>query len=103
MIKARNDSKRVKENLQKATHEYDELYVQAQEFLRNCDDRDKCAELLAILDQTDEDRESEQKKAIMAEKKAEKAIERKPNQMQMQAHLGPGIVQGLKKYQNVKL
>lgn len=29
VIKARNDSKRVKENLQRATHEYDELYVQA--------------------------------------------------------------------------
>ena len=26
VIKARNDSKRVKENLQRSTHEYDELY-----------------------------------------------------------------------------
>jgi hypothetical protein len=30
-------------------------------------------------------------------------IERQPNQVQQEAHLGPGIVQSMKKYENIKL
>ena len=40
---------------------------------------------------------------MVAEKKAEAAIDSRPNQMQQLAHIGPGIVKGLKKFQNVKL
>lgn len=43
-------------------------------------------------------------KAITFKQKAvERKENQKPNQLQMQAHLGPGIVQSIKKFQNVKL
>ena len=73
--KARNESKKIKEKLQLASENYDDVYSQAQEFLQNCPDKSKCEELLRILDQTDEDKQDELK-AITYQ---QKAIERKEN------------------------
>ena len=56
LIKARNESNRIKGQLYKSSQRYDSLYVQAQEFLKNCDDKDKIKELLQILDETNEDK-----------------------------------------------
>ena len=60
-------------------------------------------ELLQILDETDEDRQALMVADIKREKDEEKAIDQKPSHVQQQAHLGPGIVQSMKKYENIKL
>ena len=83
--------------------EYDALYQQAQEFLANCDDKEKVKELLEILEQTDQEKLAQLKAIEHKERKEERQVEQKPNQIEQQAHLGPGIVQSIKKYQNVKL
>ena len=50
------------------TSEYDELYHQAQDFLKHCKDKDKCEELLRILNQSEEDKASEMKAIEQKEK-----------------------------------
>ena len=86
-----------------ATQEYDILYQQAQDFINNCDDKEKVMELLEILEQSDEQKQAHLLAIDNKQRKEEKELEAKPNQIEQQAHLGPGIVQSMKKYQNVKL
>jgi len=39
VLKAQRESKRIKAKLSNATSEYDVLYLQAQDFLKNCNDK----------------------------------------------------------------
>lgn len=98
IIKQRNESKKMKQQLHQATLEYDVLYSQAQDFLNNCEDKDKVIELLEILEQTDEQKQAQIQAIEFKQKREEKQKDTKPNQIEQQAHLGPGIVQSMKKY-----
>ena len=55
------------------------------------------------MEETDQDRQKMIKAQEWKEREAKKQLERIPNQVQQQAHLGPGIVQSMKKYENIKL
>jgi hypothetical protein len=89
--------------LAQASREYDVLYLQAQDFIKNSNDPEKVKELLAILDETDEDRQKLLLELGKKDKDIDNMLDKLPNQVQQQAHLGPGIVQSMKKYENVKL
>lgn len=54
--KARDTNKQVKEELGRATAEYDELYTLAQHFIQKSKDHHKIKELLALLNPNDRDR-----------------------------------------------
>ena len=79
IIKQRNESKKLKQNLHQATMEYDALYQQAQEFIANCNDKDKVMELLEILEQTEEQKQAHIKALENKEKKEERKKDQKAN------------------------
>lgn len=47
---------KIKQALQKASEQYDQLYRVAQDFIKRSKDKDKIEELLKILEETDEER-----------------------------------------------
>lgn len=87
----------------KSSTEYDKVYLQAQDFIKSCNDPEKVKELLAILDETDEDKQKYMIEASRKTKNEQDELDKQPNQVQQQAHLGPGIVKSMKKYENIKL
>ena len=56
VIKQRNITIQIKKRLQLATKNYDSLYMAAQDFLKRSDDKEKCKELLNILEETEDER-----------------------------------------------
>lgn len=55
------------------------------------------------MEETDEERKQLMIEAEKQEKKADKQLDSVPNQVQLEAHLGPGIVKSMKKFENIKL
>lgn len=51
MEKVRLENKEVKEELRESTNEYDDLYSEAQNFLKTSKDKNKINELLALLNE----------------------------------------------------
>ena len=58
-----------------SSSKYDKLYLQAHDFIKNCNDKEKVRELLKILDETDEDRQALMVAEVKDEKRKEKAID----------------------------
>eukprot|EP00347_Sterkiella_histriomuscorum_P019926 403339774 len=72
--KSRDTNKQVKEDLSRASSEYDELYKQAQYFIQNSQDHAKIQELLALLNQSDRERLLQETQNIKQKELNEKQV-----------------------------